>query len=144
MYLLTFLTSKWRLHIGSAYNAKVWFRPIFSNFHYKSMIMFYRSFVAMESMALCKTMGSAVFYLTHWDRVTHICVVKLTIMGSDNGLLPGRRQAIICTNAGILLIRPLGTNFSEIAIEVLTFSFTKIIWKCCLRNGGHFVSASMC
>ena len=33
--------------------------------------------------------------LTHWGRVTHICVSKLTIIGSDNGLSPGRRQAII-------------------------------------------------
>ena len=56
--------------------------------------------------------------LTHWGRVTHICVNKLTIIGSDNGLSPGRRQAIIWTNAGILLIGPLGTNFSEILIEI--------------------------
>ena len=56
--------------------------------------------------------------LTHWGRVTHICVNKLTIIGSDNGLLPGQRQAIIWTNAGILLIGPLGTNFSEISIEI--------------------------
>ena len=33
--------------------------------------------------------------LTHWGRVTHICVSKLTSIGSDNGLSPGRRQAII-------------------------------------------------
>ena len=32
---------------------------------------------------------------------------KLTITGSDNGLSPGRRQAIIWTNDGILLIGPL-------------------------------------
>ena len=63
--------------------------------------------------------------LTHWDRVTHICVGKLTIIGSDNGLSPGRRQAIIWTNAGILLIGPLGTNFSEILIEIQSFSFKK-------------------
>ena len=31
----------------------------------------------------------------HWGRVTHICVNKLSILGSDNGLSPGRRQAII-------------------------------------------------
>ena len=55
--------------------------------------------------------------LTHWGRVTHICVNKLTIIGSDNGLSPGRRQAIIWTNAGILLIGPLGTN-NEILIEI--------------------------
>ena len=74
--------------------------------------------------------------LTHWGRVTHICVGKLTIIGSDNGLSPERRQAIIWTNAGILLIGPLETNFSEILIEIQTFSL-KIIRlkmssaKCC-------------
>ena len=63
--------------------------------------------------------------LTHWGRVTHICVSKLTIIGSDNGLSPGRRQAIIWTNAGLLLIGPLGTNFSEILSEIRSFSFKK-------------------
>ena len=53
--------------------------------------------------------------------MTHICVGKLTIIGSDNGLSPGRRQAIIWTIAGILLIGPLGTNFSEILIDIQTF-----------------------
>ena len=67
--------------------------------------------------------------LTHWGRVTHICVGKLTIIGSDNGLSPERRQAIIWTNAGILLIGPLGTNFSEILIEIQTFSLKKIRLK---------------
>ena len=33
--------------------------------------------------------------LTHWGQVTHTCVGNLTIIGSDNGLSPGRRQAII-------------------------------------------------
>ena len=60
--------------------------------------------------------------LTHWGRVTHICVDNLTIIGSDNGLSPGRRQAIIWTNVAILLIEPLGTNFSDILIEIITFS----------------------
>ena len=59
----------------------------------------------------------------------HICVSKLTIIGSDNGLSPGRRQAIIWTNAGILLIGPLGTNFSEILIKIHTFSFKKMWLK---------------
>ena len=69
------------------------------------------------------------YKLTHWGRVTHICVGKLTIIGSDNGLSPGRRQAIIWTNAGILLIGPLGTNFSEIWIAIETFSFKKMHLK---------------
>ena len=67
--------------------------------------------------------------LTHWGRMTHICVSRLTITGSDNGLSPGRRQAIIWTNAGILLIGPLWTNFSENLIEILTFSYTKMRLK---------------
>ena len=54
---------------------------------------------------------------------------QLTIISSDNGLSPGRRQAIIWTNAGILLIGPLGANFSEILIEILTFSFKNMRFK---------------
>ena len=75
------------------------------------------------------TRTSAATVLTHWGRVTHICVIKLTIIGSDNGLSPDRRQAIIWTNAGLLLIGPLGTNFNEILIEILTFSFKKMRLK---------------
>ena len=67
--------------------------------------------------------------LTHWGRVMHICVNNLTIIGSDNGLSPDRRQAIIWTNAGILLIEPLGTNFSEILIWIQIFSFKKMCLK---------------
>ena len=67
--------------------------------------------------------------LTHWGRVTHICVSELTIIGSDNGLSSDRRQAIIWTNAGILIIGPLGTNFSEILIEILTLSLKKMLLK---------------
>ena len=59
--------------------------------------------------------------LTHWGWVMHICVSKLTIIGSDN--------AIIWTNAGTLLIWPLGTNFSEILIQFWTFSFRKMHLK---------------
>ena len=67
--------------------------------------------------------------LTHWGRVTHICVGKLTILDSENGLSPERRQAIIETNDGILLIRTSGTNFSEILSEIHAFSFKKIHLK---------------
>ena len=67
--------------------------------------------------------------LTHWGRVTHICVSNLSTIDSDNGLSPGRRQAIIQTNAGILSIEPLGRNFNEILIEIHIFSFKKIHFK---------------
>ena len=72
--------------------------------------------------------------------MTHKCVSTLSIIASDNGLSPGGRQAIIWTSAGILLIGPLGTNFSEILIEIITYSFKKRAFKvsyakwrpCCL------------
>ena len=47
--------------------------------------------------------GSSLEYLwgdlTYWGRVTLICVGNLAIIGSDNGLSPDQRQAIILTNA---------------------------------------------
>ena len=40
--------------------------------------------------------------LTQWGQVTHICVSKQTIIGSDTGLSPSRRQAITWIHDGIL------------------------------------------
>ena len=68
---------------------------------------------------------SVVISSTHWGWVMHICISNQNIIGSDNGLLPGQRQTIIWTNAGILWIGSLGTNFNEIH----TFIFTKIHFK---------------
>ena len=67
--------------------------------------------------------------LTHWGWVTHICISKVGFIASDNGLAPGWHQAIIWTNAGILLTEPLRTNFSEILINIHTFSFKKMHLK---------------
>ena len=53
---------------------------------------------ALMSGNICFVKWTIPWFLTHWGRVTHICVGNLTIIGSDNGLSPGRRQAIICTN----------------------------------------------
>ena len=61
--------------------------------------------------------------------MTHMWVGKVTIIGSENGLSPGRRHAIIWTIAGILLIEHLETNFSEILIKINTFLFTKMYLK---------------
>ena len=61
--------------------------------------------------------------------MTHICVGNLTIIGSDNGLSPGRCEAIIKTNVGILLIGPWGKIFSEILIGIQTFPFKKMHLK---------------
>ena len=61
--------------------------------------------------------------------MTHTCVGNLTIIGSDNGLSPGRRQAIIWTNAEISLIGLIGTDVSEILTEIYTFLFKKMHLK---------------
>ena len=67
--------------------------------------------------------------LTHWCRVTHICVAYLTTIALENNLSPRRRKAIIWINARILLVRPLGTNFNEILIEIHKFPFKKMHLK---------------
>ena len=64
--------------------------------------------------------------LTHWGGVKHISVGKLTIIGSDNGLSPGQRQAIIWTNDGILVTGPPVPNFTETSIKIHIFSFKKM------------------
>ena len=79
--------------------------------------------------SLTHTASAGLNQLTHWGQMMHLCISKLTIIGSDNDLSPGRRQAIIWINAGILLIGPLETNFSEISIEIHTFPFTKLHLK---------------
>ena len=64
--------------------------------------------------------------LTHWGWVKHNIV---HVTGSDNGLSPGWLWAIIWTNAGILLIELLGTNFIETLIKSYTFAFRKMHLK---------------
>ena len=83
-----------------------------------------------EIMWLCwYAMSLEIYTLIHWGRVMHIYISKLSIIGSDNGLSPDRRQAIIWTNAGMLLIRTLGTNFSDFLSQIRAFSFKKMHLK---------------
>ena len=75
--------------------------------------------------------------LTHWGWATHTCIIKLTIIGSDNALSPGCYQAIIWTNDGRVL---MWTNLSEILTSMYIFSFKKVhlimsfgkLWPFCL------------
>ena len=111
-----------------------------------ALLIFFTYFVFSCTLLISfvNLFSNCTIVLTHWGPVTHICISELTTIGPGNGLSPRQRQAIIWANAGILLIRPLGTNFNEILIEIHTFSFKKIHLKCRLRSGVHFVSASMC
>ena len=69
-----------------------------------------------------------VRHLTHWGRVTYICVHKLTIIVSDNGLSPCRHQSIIRTNARIVLIGPPG-NFNWNSYIFIPETAFDNVWK---------------
>ena len=72
-------------------------------------------------------------HLTHLPQCRTYASVTWVSIGSDNVLSPDRRQAIMRTNAGILLIGPSGTRFSEIQIKIQKFSFMKVHFKMSYR-----------
>ena len=76
-----------------------------------------------------KICRSAVILLTHLGWVMQIYLSNLTIIGSDNGLSPSQHRAITWSSAGILLIAPLGTNFTEISIWIEIFLGKKMVLK---------------
>ena len=84
--------------------------------------------------------------LIHWGRVTHICVSKLAINGSDDDLSPGRRQAIIWTNAEILLIGPLGTTWQIAVRRLLKFIYfcSRNAFEVVVRKLGVILSRHQC
>ena len=97
-----------------------------------SCCLFHSGKITMACLDLWSLIQTNV-RLTNWAQVTHICVRKLNIIGSGNGLSLSGRQVITWINVDILLIGILGTNFSEI----LRFHSRRCIWKC-LRYGGIF------
>ena len=85
-------------------------------------------------------------YFSHWHLRFPLVLVKwlwlieaewhkLTIIGSDNGLSPGWRQAIIWTNLNL-------RNKRQWNLKQNSYNFhqRKCIWKCRLRIGGNFVA----
>ena len=102
------------------------FFTTFSNFKHGYIKMFYWSSHMFH--------WSSHFFISWGPRTDKFrwvwyASVNWVSIGSDNGLSPIRRQAIILTNAGLLSIGPLGTNFSEIFIKIQIFSFTKMHLK---------------
>ena len=77
---------------------------------------FYTYIINFSILPVSKLCNSISLILIHWGRVMHVCVSKLTITDSF-----GRHQAIIWTNAVILLIRPIVRNFNEIPIDIHKF-----------------------
>ena len=90
-------------------------------------MLIYKAFITCQSIdpnLLWYIMAGCIvfcWWLTHWGPVIHIYVGKLIISGSGNGMSSGQCEAIIWTNAGILLIAPLGTNFNETLIKIHIF-----------------------
>ena len=64
--------------------------------------------------------------------------VKHTNNASHNSLSPDQCQSFIWTNAGILLIGSLGTNFNEIVIKIHVFLFKRIHLKMLAGKWGQF------
>ena len=86
-----------QLHFISLFNTKMYVENGFPRKTRKSILPRVKSILA-DPLTPCIARTSPagmVLTITHWGRVTHICVSNLTIIGSDNGLSPGRRQAII-------------------------------------------------
>ena len=56
-------------------------------------------------------------HLSHWGRLAHICVSKLTTIGSDNSLLPGQHQATIRTMLGYCYFEQTSATSSAYSIN---------------------------
>ena len=76
-------------------------------------------------------------FLTHSGWVTHICVTKLTITGSGNGLSPGRRQPIFWTKAEILwhFNRNSNTSLKKMHLKMSSEKYRLLslglnVWNC--------------
>ena len=94
--------------------------------------------IAFHALSLLLTFGIHVHLQQYIEaELRKYALVNWATIGSDNGLSPGRRQAIIWTNAGILLIGPLWTNLGEILIEIIYFlyifihvnAFKNVVWE---------------
>ena len=70
-------------HLESATSAQVIRKRLIGNSQVKCNLIF--MFVDVVD---------SILLLTHWGRVTHICISDLTIIGSNNGLSPEQRQGI--------------------------------------------------
>ena len=89
--------------------------PLWKILQYKSGAFINSFWTFMNTEHLNKSPPSAIYASVHW---VGIC--------SGNGLSPVRRQAITWTDAELLPFAPIGTNFSEIWIEILTSWYQKI------------------
>ena len=135
IYFYPALLFIWSWHVCFIYDLHLWLcAHVFLMYMY---IYIYIHFILLQG-----TMEDQFNSLRLSD--TYICISKLTTNPWDNGLSPGQNQAIIWTNAGILLIGPVGTNFSEIFIKIHIFSFKKMHLKMSSVKCRPFLSRPQC
>ena len=137
----SFIPKLQQLHNWSLRMYKQFHATLYNGCNYLSMLGLKLIDVSKRGPDIISQVGS-IRHVVNW--VTHICISKLTITGSDNGLSPDWRQAITRTNAGMWLIRPLGTNLSEILIRIQIFSFKKIPLKMASAKWRPFLSRPQC
>ena len=132
----------WYYNASLCKKLRHYFRQYFFVFTVNSKLSFLSYYVNLSKGEVLVNL--CVSTSINWGRMAHICVGNLTIIGSDSCLSPGRRHAIIWTEAGILLILPPETDFNEIIIKSIHFHSRQFIWKFRQEYGGHFVLAFMC
>ena len=81
-----------------------------------------------------------LLWLTHWGRVTHICV-RPWCHWTESSLVQvmGLGASLFLNQSFLLSIGTMQTNFSEILIEIQRISWKICIWKCRLQNVSHLV-----
>ena len=95
---------QWRQSLCASFGSSFTCQPVAKNHHRAVSLILPRTPYAWAS-------NSGILCLTHWGRVTHIWVSKVTSIGSDNGLSPDWHQAIVWTNSEILLIGQTSVKF---------------------------------
>ena len=96
------------------------------------------------------------YFVTHPGWVMHIFVRKIKYHWFRYWFVTGSTPSHYLNKYQFIINWTLGRNFNEIWIKIRNFSFQKMrlkmssaisrkcVWKCRLRNGGQFVSASTC
>ena len=126
----SFCCSQWHYPRRTIWRVTLWFNISLWLFMAYLLKWFQLNFIFISHvMGVINVIVAFFESLTHWGRVTYICIIKLSYHCSDNGLAPDRCQAIIWSNAGILLTGPWGKNSNEILIKIQQFLLKKMRLK---------------
>ena len=137
----TAYVSKYSQHICPITSAVQW--EIVESLHYKRCSIPWDEKSFKVTPIRCTDLTGRAPICINSSPLSIYASVNWDCIGSDNGLLPDLHQAIIWTNAGILLIKPLGTNSSESRLKIQILLFVKMHWKHHFWKGSLFVQGEM-